>query len=216
MFNTHPFSKASALGSVLFLLFSCGNSNESVTESQPNEVDSISVDLPEIAASPYLEKPYLISEGTLTGTVFRFAPDLDTSVCQSYGECDCCTEEILFIDNNRFISIAHCIADQTIQYGSYELVDSSLMIYYGPNRISKIYDEQMDEAGLGNKESRYIKEVEIGQKHQTELRAWSCGSSFFLAEKTGTDAYGTLAEDKTADKEVEFLKIDGTWDLIGW
>ncbi|MES2629581.1 MAG: hypothetical protein V4616_11485 [Bacteroidota bacterium] len=88
------------------------------TSTTPEQKDSI-------AAAPY------------AGKVFFFAPKLDQVTCEVFGDCDCCWDNVLFIDDYRFVRIYYCESDKTYRRGTYTVRNDSVFLVYNSIEIGR-------------------------------------------------------------------------------
>ena len=193
---------------------SCGNETELTTESAP-EIPAIEA-INDLTLPDYAVTPAQITLKDISGTVFNFAPDLDTSICESFGECDCCTDDYLFTDDAHFIRISYCMADQRIFKGTYEMNNAGLVLNYDSTIVERVFDEEMQNAAIATGESRYTDEITyMDEIFSQTFTAWKCKKVFFLMDDAGEEIYyGTRDQQTNLKNEIEFLKVDGTWDLI--
>lgn len=82
------------------------------------------------------------------GSVFFFAPKLDKSTCEVYGDCECCWDNILFIDDYRFIRIYYCEADRNYRRGTYSIKNDSIFLIYSSIELEQEVNWDFDDETL--------------------------------------------------------------------
>lgn len=70
-------------------------------------------------------------------SVYFFAPKLDKVTCEVYGDCECCWDNIIFIDDIRFVRIYYCDADRRFRNGTYVVQNDSVFLVYNSLQVSK-------------------------------------------------------------------------------
>lgn len=76
-------------------------------------------------------------EKGLEHKIFFFAPKLDRYTCEVYGDCECCWDNIVFIDELRFVRIYYCDADRRFRKGTYTERNDSIFLVYNSTQINK-------------------------------------------------------------------------------
>lgn len=197
------------------LLLSCNNEEPALTDSAPEQsympADSA---LNEPVVYSTVQMP--LETKDIAGKWFDFGPDLDTSILESYGECDCCMDDFLFLEDGHFVRISYCMADQAVYNGTYLLENGELVLNYHQTMVNRIYDEEMHNAAISTGESLYSNTVEQMEPFSEKLTAWKCKSQFFLRSNGTKTYYGTEDREVNMKSEIEFLRIDGSWDLLEW
>ncbi len=79
------------------------------------------------------------------GNVYFFAPKLDRYTCEVYGDCECCWDNLLFIDDYRFVRIYYCEADRDYRRGTYILRNDSVFLNYTSVEIEHELNWDWDE-----------------------------------------------------------------------
>lgn len=82
------------------------------------------------------------------GKVFFFAPKLDKTTCEVYGDCECCWDNLLFIDDVRFIRIYYCDADQDYRSGTYSVRNDSIFLIYNSTELEHEQNWNYDDEDL--------------------------------------------------------------------
>ncbi len=65
---------------------------------------------------------------TLSGKVYRIGPGLDSINIQSFGECDCCSGQVAFINDSSFIAIDECLHNNGYFKGYYEVIGDTVRL----------------------------------------------------------------------------------------
>jgi len=72
-----------------------------------------------------------LSQGTgqqLTKKIFKLGPDkMD---CKIYGECDCCTSDLYFLDDKKFALVDYCTFEEVLTTGDYKIMNGKLILTF--------------------------------------------------------------------------------------
>jgi hypothetical protein len=77
----------------------------------------------------------------LTGKLYLFAPEFDSTNLVATGACDCCSSNIAFLDDSIFLNIDYCEDGCTYVKGKYRYDNQQLVLNYDSVTIEKIYPE---------------------------------------------------------------------------
>ena len=69
-----------------------------------------------------------VTPASLVGQVYFYAPELDIALCQANGACDCCSGQILFLNDSDFVLIDYCESDADYNKGTYGFVGNNLVL----------------------------------------------------------------------------------------
>lgn len=84
-----------------------------------------------------------IVKKTLSGKVFRIGPSLDSLNTKAFGECDCCTSHLAFINDSLFVTIDECLHNYGYFKGNYKIVGDTVKLISDPLYILAEEDEEL-------------------------------------------------------------------------
>jgi hypothetical protein len=90
--------------------------------------------------NPQEEKPFSsLGDISFKNTIFYFAPVFDKKNCSVYGECDCCSQDIIFGEKD-FIFISYCMDDISVSKGLYSFIDNKIKMTFDTICYSSEYN----------------------------------------------------------------------------
>ena len=121
---------------------------------------------------------------SLTGKLYLFAPEFDSTNLVATGECDCCSANIAFTDDSHFLNIEYCEDGSSYTMGKYQLDDSTLMLNFDSVTVEKYFPDLDDSSGA--KSPRVIYHLTIN-KPETKIykRQEFRGVTLFLHNEFG-------------------------------
>jgi len=154
----------------------------------------------------------------LAGQVYFFAPEFDSTTCEVSAACDCCTEDILFLNNSNFIHISYCLSEEQVFKGTYKIDNDkvylkydSLNIHIEYNWIHIEYNQDMKIDTIESAEKEYIINLQKTNFDNIILTAFTCNGQVFF--KTDYD-YGLLNKENSIDTYIQRLKDLDIWDKL--
>lgn len=151
---------------------------------------------------------------SLSGQVYFFAPELDTTTCEATGACDCCSSNILFLDNTNFITICYCEADEQIFRGTYQIDKDKVLLQYDTLEVDKEYNWEMETDTTGTVKTEYFIKIQKTEANKTILTTLTCKGQ--VCFKTGDKeiSFGSLDKKTSIDEHIQRLKDQGIWDKL--
>lgn len=70
--------------------------------------------------------------------------DFEKSKCEFFFECDCCSEEYIFLPDNKFLCIDLCTADYTLTYGTYTVDTKNVILNFTNQKTEIDYNWEYD------------------------------------------------------------------------
>lgn len=64
--------------------------------------------------------------GDIVGQLYFYGPELDSVTCKATGSCDCCTSNLLFLNDSAFVALDYCIGGNTYYKGTYKIDKNSI------------------------------------------------------------------------------------------
>lgn len=155
------------------------------------------------------------SEITLAGSNYFFAPQFDAEKCEGIAECDCCSSNVLFLDNTRFITICPCESDESVYKGTYKVLNDKVVLNYDTLEVQSVYDWEADIDTTGTVKPSYDIVVSSRDAVTETLDIKKCGGKLYFT--TAIDAetfYGTIDKRYSLNQHIQILKKEGLWDKI--
>lgn len=151
---------------------------------------------------------------SLIGQVYFFAPELDTTICEATGACDCCSSNVLFLDKTNFVTISYCESDQQIFRGTYRLENDKVYLNYDTLEVDREYNWEMETDTTGTVKTEYFIKTQKAEANKIILTALICKGQ--VCFKTGDKeiSYGSLDRKTSLDKHIQRLKDQGIWDKL--
>jgi hypothetical protein len=151
---------------------------------------------------------------SLAGQVYFFAPELDTTTCEATGGCDCCSSDILFLDNTSFITISYCESDEQIFRGTYQIDYYKVYLHYDTLEIDKEYNWEMETDTTGAVKTEYFIKTQKTESNEIILTALTCKGQIWFKTGDKEISYGSLDKKTSLDKHIQRLKDQGIWDKL--
>ncbi len=73
----------------------------------------------------------------LAGQLYVTAPDFDTVLCRATGECDCCSGNVLFLNDSEFVAVNYCVGNDTYYKGTYRQKNNTVLLLCNSLRVDK-------------------------------------------------------------------------------
>ena len=134
----------------------------------------------------------------LSGSLYRFGPQMDTILCKYEAPCDCCMTDLLFTDEKRFIAIFYCLTENTYAQGSYRVVNNKVYISFNGYKVEEISDMTAynDSAAVSNNTAKASIQYKVDtMQHSVDtLTAMLCHHSsavYFHSQELDFGTYET-------------------------
>lgn len=163
-------------------------------------------------AEPTAKTETAITQPTnnLAGHVYDFGPDIDTTKCEVLAECDCCSDDFLFLSDKDFIRIGYCVAEKTVIKGTYSFDQENVIFNYDSLYYFTEADENNEIKTVGKGSSEYLIKVESGQPFLDTLTKFICKQTLFY-KNAGEKSFGTISSKDSINTYIEVLKKEGFW-----
>ncbi|UMY64369.1 MULTISPECIES: hypothetical protein [unclassified Flavobacterium] len=150
----------------------------------------------------------------VAGQVYFYAPELDKKTCEAYGECDCCSGNILFLDERTFLTIDICESDVSYYKGTYKIVDGNLLLSYAGVRVEKNYNWERETDTTGTVTTEYLIETSKTDPRTQTLTRIACEkNTCFKTNDTEAFFASPDKKQKIADL-VRQIEEDGIWEKL--
>ncbi|MDI9858065.1 hypothetical protein [Flectobacillus roseus] len=147
----------------------------------------------------------------LAGKVYFFAPDLDTTTCEAFGACDCCTSNILFLNNKDFVTISYCVTDQQIAKGTYHIDNDKVYLQYDSLKVDIEYNMETETDTTGKVEPEYFIRTQKREANKVVLTALTCKGQVNFKAGDKEISYGSLDKKTPIEDHIQQLKSLGIW-----
>ncbi len=188
---------------IIDLLFSCSSSSDKIHKSDSllnaNKVNSFD------AINQQLKRQSLI------GKIFLFAPEFDKTTCSTKSACDCCSYNILFTTDSKFLLIDYCESNSSYNKGFYSFDSSSLTLKIDRLMVSKIYNFDKEVNSTDEIKNEYSYKVENIKPVTTIVKHQNCNGDIVF--KVDND-FGTEDRIRSFTKEIKKIKDDGVWKKL--
>lgn len=161
------------------------------------------------------DKPETPTQATnnLSGHVYYFAPAIDSTKCTVIAECDCCSDDFLFLNENDFIRIAYCMAEQTVIKGTYAFEKDNVILKYDSLSYYTEADQNNEIKTVGKDKKEYLIKTEIGKPSLDTITQFTCKDKVFY-KNSSEKSFGTISEKDSIQTYIDELKKDGFWNKL--
>ena len=150
-----------------------------------------------------------VSGQTFTGQVYQLAESFLEEKCSVNPECDCCSNDLIFLSDKEFALITRCIYNDSYFTGTYVSTADKLILTFKPSVVNEIVDEETKEINNQKKKSE-IK--------PSTFRVSDCGQNRLRLEydhMDGKDFKNGTRHSPTKEKEIiERLKRTPAWKML--
>lgn len=155
------------------------------------------------------------SKLNVAGQVYFYAPEFDKNACQAFGECDCCSGNILFLDESHFLAIDVCESDNSYYKGKYKIADSNVLLSYDGLMVEKNYNWEKETDTTGTVTKEYFIKTSKTNPRKLALTRIECEKNIcFKMDDTPTLFVTPDKKQKIADL-IRQIKEDGIWEKLG-
>jgi hypothetical protein len=147
--------------------------------------------------------------------LYFLAPEIDSLKCEVFAECDCCSDEICFLNNTQFIRLFYCLHNNSATSGTYKVLGNKLLLVYKGKVVTKIFDEDYYNKNNGTKGKYSWETASIGAYTDT-ISISFCNNSLKLTEKGEEILYGEISRHNSYKEALAELKKEGFWKRLGF
>jgi hypothetical protein len=132
---------------IISAIFGCSSSSsvndekDSLNTIIPQKLESVAIDtsLPIVCIAP---ANVIVSDTVIdfTNTVFKYASKTDLEGCKFRLECDCCSSDLVFLNDSVFYLVDYCVEDASVIKGTYFITDGFLIIRSGNTSVHHLYN----------------------------------------------------------------------------
>lgn len=179
---------------ILFLMvvlsFSCSNTN-----NENKSKDSL-----------------IFSKFKLTGKVYFFGPRFDSIKCEIDAGCDCCSDNILFINDSNFVHISYCMDDDSYYKGKYIIHKDKVILKYDTFEVSK--KTNFDNDDEVNQTTPFLITTSKSIFGEKTLKRFDCKKTICFIIGDEEQSYGAIDKYETLSNLTSNLKNEGIWEKL--
>lgn len=144
----------------------------------------------------------------LTGKLYFFAPEFDSANLVARGECDCCSANVVFLDDSIFLSIDYCEDGCSYVKGKYLVSDSGLTMNYDSVTVEKFFPEQ-DSAGRSATDFVYNTII-----HKPDPRNYKKTNFKGRIIFSNSNEFGAIDTGGSTDDMMKSVLAQGVWEKL--
>lgn len=148
----------------------------------------------------------------LSGQVYFYAPELDTTTCEAFGECDCCSGSFLFLNDRDFLTMNVCEADDWYCKGTYKIVNGNVVLTYDSLMVEKNYNWKKETDPTATPE--YFIKTSKTNATTSVLTRIVCEKNICFKTDDKQTTYTTLDKKQKLSDLIKQLKDGGIWDKL--
>jgi|CXWL01.1.fsa_nt_gi hypothetical protein len=146
----------------------------------------------------------------LSGHVYYFGPALDSTKCEVRAECDCCSDDFLFLNEKDFIRVGYCVAEKSAIKGTYSIGQDNLVLQYDSLTYFTEADNNNEIKTVSKGSSEYLIKSEKGKSFQDTLTKVNCKEKLFY-KNSDEKSFGTISSKDSINILIDELKKEGFW-----
>lgn len=144
----------------------------------------------------------------LSNKLYLLAPDFDSKKGESFAECDCCSSNYLFLDNNNFICVDYCLETDTFYSGKYTIENEEIKLKYNSTIVKKSYNLERETDTI-NELPEYIYKTEKSKSFQTHWEKFDCKEKICFKTIGEQMDYASVDKNQTPESFLVKLKKEG-------
>jgi hypothetical protein len=150
--------------------------------------------------------------------VYFLGPELDSSKCQIEAACDCCSDDLVFLDDSLFLVASYCESNTSYSKGKYTIKRNTLVLKYDSIQVSEDYNDynlKIDTLKGGIKNDTAVYTITKGRASVVEVAISVFKSRTVLKvgdKKTGI--FYAMESDKSLQGFVKTLKEEKIWEKL--
>jgi hypothetical protein len=144
----------------------------------------------------------------LTGKLYFFAPEFDSTHLVATGACDCCSADVVFLDDSSFLSIDYCDEGCSYVKGKYQIDDQGLTMNYDSLTVEKFFPET-DSSGRSATDYVY-NTITHKPDPRSYKRTLFKGRIVFSNDKE----FGTIDTGSSATEMMKSVQAQGVWSKL--
>ena len=143
----------------------------------------------------------------LIGKIFELGADRQD--CKIYAECDCCTSDLFFINENQFVLLDYCTFETTATTGTFKLTKDLIQLTFNQVSVTSGQDYTDDDS------TPYITKDIIEMKPLVFLLTKCEDGELMLENKEFMD-YKFGLRTNTNDEDIRIISLlnSDTWETL--
>jgi hypothetical protein len=143
----------------------------------------------------------------ISGQVFVMTEHSSADRCQPQIECDCCSSDILFLTDKKFIMVDKCIHNDSFYRGTYTVATENLTLKFDQFVINEIYNDEAEEIKIAKQNLKI-----------TPIRFYisTCKAGNLTLQRTDLKVLTNAFQESNekAAKKISELKKTKTWKQL--
>jgi hypothetical protein len=154
--------------------------------------------------------PEVVTPNVFRNKVYMCAPEVDKDSAFVYGECDCCSDEIIFIGDSDLVFKSFCMSDQCINKGKYRIEKDELVLEFDEDYVEYNYNPERETDSTA---VEYIVTKKTGKPAQARYKISKCKGGTLIAWIAKAPQYGMECP-QTVEDEIRPMKEEGVWQVL--
>jgi hypothetical protein len=180
--------------SLLFFSISCNQSQKKIaTKDEPKSV---------------ITKKRSSKNFSLVNKLYLLAPEFNSKKGESFGECDCCSSNYLFLDDENFISVDYCLDADTYYTGKYKIENDTVELLYDTTVLNKEYNWD-SESDTTDTQPDYFYKSEKCKPYKSIWINFNCKEKICFKTAEKETNYASVDKTRTSESFLKELKIEG-------
>lgn len=149
--------------------------------------------------------------GRVNGQIYFFAPELDSATGKATGGCDCCSSNLLFLNDSVFVAVDYCIGNDTYYKGTYKVGSNSITFRCDSLRVDREENWETDTDEIGKDLPPFF--IKVRKDKNVEF-TWT---SFYFKDKLCfKTSFGDYSTPDSEDKQrfITATKADSIWTKL--
>lgn len=147
----------------------------------------------------------------VAGKVYIWAPEIDTANKSVTGACDCCSGEILFLNQTDCIWLDNCEGTTSVAKGKYKRSIDAIELEFGKTIASRYFNPEREVDT--NAQPEYLLEKQMIKAWKIKLEPVVVDNTVYLRMRNG-EVYYAVPANETLDLRIEDLKSDSLFLLM--
>jgi hypothetical protein len=163
------------------------------------------------AAAPKQDSSMQDRNFSLTGQLYFFAPEYDSTHFVATGACDCCSANTVFLDDSVFLYIDYCDEGCSYLRGIYHMRNGELDMHFDSLAVEKSYAEPDGKDSTGNMSPDLTYQTIVSKSNNLIYKKQEYkGRTVFTAKNN----FGAIDTGETASEMMKRVKAEGIWDRL--
>ncbi|MBX2907426.1 MAG: hypothetical protein KF744_15385 [Taibaiella sp.] len=145
------------------------------------------------------------------GKVYIWAPEIDTANKSVTGACDCCSGEILFLNQTDCIWLDICEGTTSVAKGKYRQSVDAIELEFGKTIASRYFNPEREVDT--NAQPEYLLEKQTIKARKIMLEPVVVDNTVYLRILNG-ELYYAVPTNETLETRIDNLKSDGLFQLM--